>query len=343
MFAPFDPASTRIRLLASLAVGLIAGMASPAFADSFPAAPENLATTSLGKFSITVAQPFWTLIAADTPAGFNYNPITHVLTSPLLYDSNTTIGVSASIPAGVGSPAETAGVQVGPSPPMNIVTLGDYTNIPSAFTPTPTGTQTLGAPEVYTQVQLFNLTNGMGTSVLAGSSASSAPVAVPNSDGQVQAMTNMGDFPAQSFFDIFVDIQVPLPGMGTINLENVDNGPMGSNVPLVVEAMGVTTLPPMVLYTHSTSSSTVPIVIACPPASPPPCGEVFGTINLAAHGVGYTDTPADIMMFNQQFRELGGYVAPEPSTWAMMAIGFAGLGYAAYCRSKRRTPADILG
>jgi hypothetical protein len=26
---------------------------------------------------------------------------------------------------------------------------------------------------------------------------------------------------------------------------------------------------------------------------------------------------------------------PEPSTWAMMLIGFAGLGYAAYCRQKK--------
>ena len=28
---------------------------------------------------------------------------------------------------------------------------------------------------------------------------------------------------------------------------------------------------------------------------------------------------------------------PEPSTWAMMLIGFAGLGFVSYRKSKRRT------
>ena len=31
---------------------------------------------------------------------------------------------------------------------------------------------------------------------------------------------------------------------------------------------------------------------------------------------------------------------PEPSTWAMVAIGFAGLGFAAY-RGRRRSPVSI--
>jgi hypothetical protein len=30
---------------------------------------------------------------------------------------------------------------------------------------------------------------------------------------------------------------------------------------------------------------------------------------------------------------------PEPSTWAMMLIGFAGLGFKAYRRTKRNTTA----
>jgi PEP-CTERM motif len=33
---------------------------------------------------------------------------------------------------------------------------------------------------------------------------------------------------------------------------------------------------------------------------------------------------------------LGNAAAPEPSTWAMMLIGFCGLGYAAYHRQARR-------
>jgi PEP-CTERM motif len=30
---------------------------------------------------------------------------------------------------------------------------------------------------------------------------------------------------------------------------------------------------------------------------------------------------------------------PEPSTWAMMLLGFMGLGYAGYRRGKRNAPA----
>jgi hypothetical protein len=31
---------------------------------------------------------------------------------------------------------------------------------------------------------------------------------------------------------------------------------------------------------------------------------------------------------------------PEPSTWAMMAIGFAGLGFAGYRKAQRRSVFD---
>jgi hypothetical protein len=33
---------------------------------------------------------------------------------------------------------------------------------------------------------------------------------------------------------------------------------------------------------------------------------------------------------------LAGSVVPEPSTWAMMLLGFAGLGYAAFRHGPRR-------
>jgi PEP-CTERM motif len=34
--------------------------------------------------------------------------------------------------------------------------------------------------------------------------------------------------------------------------------------------------------------------------------------------------------------EVSGTAAPEPSTWAMMLLGFAGLGYAGYCNARQR-------
>jgi hypothetical protein len=42
--------------------------------------------------------------------------------------------------------------------------------------------------------------------------------------------------------------------------------------------------------------------------------------------------------FNATF-SLSGSTVPEPSTWAMMLLGFAGLGYACYRRARRLSPA----
>ena len=43
--------------------------------------------------------------------------------------------------------------------------------------------------------------------------------------------------------------------------------------------------------------------------------------------------------FNASF-SLSGAVVPEPSTWAMMLLGFAGLGFAGYRRARMARPAS---
>ena len=43
--------------------------------------------------------------------------------------------------------------------------------------------------------------------------------------------------------------------------------------------------------------------------------------------------------FNAAF-SLSGSVVPEPSTWAMMLLGFAGLGFAAYRQARKARPAS---
>ena len=52
--------------------------------------------------------------------------------------------------------------------------------------------------------------------------------------------------------------------------------------------------------------------------------------------VGGTPAPT----FNAAF-SLDGSVVPEPSTWAMMLLGFAGLGFAGYRRARRARPASV--
>jgi hypothetical protein len=36
--------------------------------------------------------------------------------------------------------------------------------------------------------------------------------------------------------------------------------------------------------------------------------------------------------------EIAGTAVPEPSSWAMMLVGFAGLGFAGYRASRRSAP-----
>ena len=43
--------------------------------------------------------------------------------------------------------------------------------------------------------------------------------------------------------------------------------------------------------------------------------------------------------FNAAF-SLNGVMIPEPSTWAMMLLGFAGLGFAGYRRARKARPAS---
>jgi hypothetical protein len=50
--------------------------------------------------------------------------------------------------------------------------------------------------------------------------------------------------------------------------------------------------------------------------------------------VGAVGDPPTITQFNAAF-SLSGSVVPEPSTWAMMLMGFVGLGFAAYSRRNR--------
>jgi hypothetical protein len=63
-------------------------------------------------------------------------------------------------------------------------------------------------------------------------------------------------------------------------------------------------------------------------------------------GVGITPTATapegQLFVFDNAFieaRVLGAAATPEPSTWAMMMLGFAGLGYWGWRRSARARPA----
>jgi hypothetical protein len=50
----------------------------------------------------------------------------------------------------------------------------------------------------------------------------------------------------------------------------------------------------------------------------------------------HASTPGDLPFFAAVDTSFGGVLAPEPSTWAMMALGFAGLAFAGWRRAAKR-------
>ncbi|MGO9111270.1 MAG: hypothetical protein ACLP9L_18750 [Thermoguttaceae bacterium] len=251
--------------------------------------PATDSTQSLGSFSMVLSPS----ISGAFVGTMGYTASTNIFTSPLLYDQNTQINRSATLTA--GSPPYTNGLPVGTGGTGPIVSNSSVTVFPTDYTPPATGTDM-----VFTQINSFDLAGAGGVSVTAGTAAMDPNL--PNSYGQV--ISNSGtpaipanDFPARSFFDVFVDINLPVPaalGGGTVGLTNatVMSGttalsPPGT--PLVVSNSGITAFPPVVIYTHG-NSSAVPLYIG--PGglngTGQDAGDLVGLLVLAGHGAGYT-------------------------------------------------------
>ncbi len=177
---------------------------------------------------------------------------------------------------------------------------------------------------------------GSGITLTAGTAAMDPNL--PASVGQVTSNSSTGGFPARSFFDVFVDINVPLPpalGGGTANLTNatVYSGTTAltpPGMPLIIANSGITSFPPTVIYTHG-NSTAVPVYVESPG---PFQGDILGLLILAGHGVGYgnsvagnpgtdenTGQPADPTTFmntyNQMLTTPGATmpVLPEYASW----------------------------
>jgi hypothetical protein len=207
-----------------------------------------------------------------------YNAGTNIFTSPLLYDTNTQIDRSATTT--VGSPTYNGGLPVGTAATSSVTpaALAAY-GYPAGYTPT------AGEDTVFTQINSFDLSGtpfgAPGFDVLAGSAAPGQP----HSIGEVTSnATGAGignpanDFPAKSFFDIFVDVTVP--GLGS---------PLTNSTPLVVENPAITSFPPIVVYTHG-NSSAVQMMLSAGNVFGEPAGTIFGVMTLAGHGAGYSDS-----------------------------------------------------
>jgi hypothetical protein len=271
-----------------LAMSLLAAV--PACAQQFPPLGDDN-TSSLGSFKIQVTNQFAGMFAGC--GAFN-NPI---LTSPTMYDPFTKVGRSAALLD--RSPADINGVPVG--------TAG--TNVSEAMLSAPAGFPCQGVAgcrsgpntrEIHTEVRSLKMVNlgGPLPVVRAGLWYDNPNIQQPPSrvsPGEVESHSGPGglpanDLPGSSFFDIFV--QVDLPQCGGFPGATVYN-----TVPLLVKNFNLTRLPPRVVYLHDTSS-VVPILFLNANPGKWNANDILGYFVLAGHGVGFTNSQSDVNEFN---------------------------------------------
>src|ERR1035438_5134587 len=238
----------------------------------FPVQGDDV-TPSLGQMKILIAPNFQAMMNGN----LNYNSSTHIFTSPLLYDPVTLIGRSRALLAGrpsggTGAPTGSAGTLIGQT---NLIVQ-------------PGGLEPAGTREVHTEIRSLNLVDfgGSVAAVRAGTNAVGRPV----SAGEVESYSGaaglpVNDFPAQSFFDVFVQVDIPTTGSfpGATNLYN--------DLPLLVQNTNVTSFPPQVVYIHGMSTA-VPIKFNNNNPSVWTNGQVFGLLMLAGHDVVRTNDAA---------------------------------------------------
>jgi hypothetical protein len=271
-----------------LAVTVLAAL--PACAQQFPALGDDN-TSSLGSFKIQVTNQFAGMFAGCP--GFN-NPI---LSSPTMYDPVTKVGRSNALLD--GSAADTNGVPVG--------TAG--TNVSEAMLSAPAGYPCYGdgtcksganTREIHTEVRslkMVNLSGGLPV-VRAGVWYDNPNIQQPPSKvspGEVESRSGPGgapanDLPGSSFFDIFVQVDIPACG-------GFPGATVYNTAPLIVKNPSVNPLPPRVVYLHDTSN-VVPILFLRANPGKWNANDILGYFVLAGHGIGFTNSQSDVNEFN---------------------------------------------
>ena len=204
-----------------------------------------------------------------------------VLTSPTLYDPATTIGRSDSFVPGAAP--EILGALAGQAPGRTFIRDSQLTVLPSW------AETAVDLPEIHTFLKSLHLTDSLttrvGFSVKAGMQAPTRPV----SAGEVEAGSDLSDFPARSFFNVFVQVDLPSGGLlPAIQLVNVE--------PLLVEQTNIYSFPPRIIYQHG-NSTAVSMYFNTSVTIPDPVGgqdihvtrgTLFGQLTLAGHGAGFS-------------------------------------------------------
>jgi hypothetical protein len=346
----------------------------------FPTTPTDGSTFSIGVVQIVVDPSFAFLFAPSNSFSYypGYaGPGSGILTGPVMYDANTMIGESSHqvvgsevFPAAVGTPGQyPAG-----STYSNILGYADYALIPSQFVTVPNGgVVPTGVDTIFTEIEQMDLvgyvplnpsnapcsdprvptpssgTSGQGggaqITVQAGPGAMGIGPSLPlnrRSIGIVQQITNgaSSDFPAQSFFDIYVEVNLPqVPGTAA-NYDFPATGAVlynDASDPLFIENPSLTNLPPTATYIHG-NTTAVPIRFKY--SNPPfwAAGDVLGYLTLAGHGVFTNVVTASAPcaaaeatggLLDQVLGPVGSPIPPPPVPWLRPTNSFPipGSGY----------------
>jgi hypothetical protein len=326
-------------------------------AASFPTTPNDEQTFSIGVVQIVVDPSFAFLFAPAPSYAFYYpgyaGPASGILTGPVMYDGNTIIGESTNnprsatvFPISAGTPNQY---------PLNttysnILGYTDYALIPPQFSSAPANFD-----QIFTQIKQMHLvgyvdTNGSSCSdprvptthrgtagqgggpqvtVKAGPGGMGIGSSLPmnrRSIGIVQQTALGSDFPAQSFFDVFVEVNLPqvpytmsssnFPAAGAVLYNDASN-------PLLIENPSITNLPPEVTYVHG-QSTAVPVRFKY--SNPPywAADDVLGYLTLAGHGVitnvvtatapcAAATAPGGLL--DQTLGPVGSPIPPPPIPW----------------------------
>ena len=275
----------------AVTLALLLLVALPAFAQ-FPGQGDD-ATTSLGSFQIQITNNFAPMFAGCA----GYDATSQILKSPTLFDPGTIVGRSNVINDGDNN--DVNGIAVGTAgTPVSENMLFPPPGFPCAGA---TGACASGAGtrEVHTEVRSLKMTSGP-VAVRAGVWYNSATMTGPPtrvSPGEVESHSGPGgaaanDFPASSFFDVFVQVDMPACGTG-----GFPGATLYNTSPLIVKNPNITQFPPKIVYLHDTST-VVPILFLN--ANPPKwnAGDILGYFVLAGHGIGFTNSQSDIDAFN---------------------------------------------
>jgi hypothetical protein len=236
--------------------------------NTFPAAAGDDVARSMGKFAIWI-HPTYRPLVQTNPCFTNS---TGEFVSPLMFDPNTIIGRSAPYDDGDATDIGPGSPLVGTDAlaiPRSVFFTPPYLVPSMNFTDGPNGTR-----EIRTRVKsLHMVSRDNNFHVRAGNLAGVSAL----SPGQVEDTSpDPNDFPAESFFDIFAEIDINLPGLGSLETD----GPLLVTNPSLPDP----NLPPDVVYIHG-ETPAVPVRFKANQGIN--SGRLLGYLRLAGHGVSF--------------------------------------------------------